>query len=36
VKDNKLDEYDPEVETNMIYSAITGSEAIPPGGYPIE
>ncbi len=34
-KDTKLKEYDPEVETNIIYSAITGSSEIPSGGYPI-
>lgn len=35
-KDPTLSEYDPEVETNMIYSAISGSEEIPSGGNPFE
>lgn len=35
-KDHTLHEYDPETETNMIYSSLEGSTEIPAGGYPIE
>lgn len=35
-KDNTLTEYDPETETNMIYSSLQESGEIPSGSYPIE
>jgi len=35
-KDHTLHEYDPETETNTIYSTLQESEEIPAGGYPIE
>ena len=31
-----LHEYDPETEANMIYNALTESEEIPSGAYPVE
>jgi hypothetical protein len=35
-KDTTLEKYDPEVETNMIYSSAAGTAEIPSGGNPIE
>jgi hypothetical protein len=35
-KDETLTKYDPETETNMIYSSLQESEEIPAGGYPLE
>ena len=35
-KDNTLQEYDPETETNMIYTLIQDSPTKPPGGYSLD
>lgn len=35
-KDPTLTEYDPEIETNMIYESMLESSEIPAGGYPLE
>lgn len=35
-KDTTLEKYNPEVETNMIYSSVSTSSQIPSGGYPIK
>jgi len=35
-KDSTLTEYDPETETNMIYSSLNESESAPSGGYQLD